>query len=114
VFLVGCRALVAQSFAPSLRRRATIAIERRVLQGVRAVERLRGVGFRAGGQKKIDGTRMTADGGEDQGCAPFDVAGLNVGAARPCCTDRYGWPRGAPSAQEAGTGASGTVCVPPR
>ena len=32
----------------------------------------------------------------------------------PCCTDRYGWPRGAPSAQEAGTGASGTVCVPPR
>ena len=27
----------------------------------------------------------------------------------PCCTDRCGWPRGAPSAQEAGTGASGTV-----
>ena len=32
---------------------------------------------------------------------------------RPCCTDRCGWPRGAPSAQEAGTGASGTVCAPP-
>src|SRR4051812_38554969 len=32
---------------------------------------------------------------------------------RPCCTDRCGWPRGAPSAQEAGTGASSTVRVCP-